>query len=151
MLAGDFVCPAFEGRRAHREWSSRREVAKPRGVAASLCRHLQRPDLAGKHLHSPAACQPLKSHNILHRQYDSHRVDQECGRLVRRATQYVVPRKRALLVHGTDTDSSSLEATREEMSAARLPLPYRDGCAHLLIPLNDCRRRECYLPWKCEV
>jgi NADH dehydrogenase (ubiquinone) 1 beta subcomplex subunit 7 len=37
------------------------------------------------------------------------------------------------------------------MSAARLPLPYRDSCAHLLIPLNRCRFEEYYLPWKCEV
>jgi len=37
------------------------------------------------------------------------------------------------------------------MSAARLPLPYRDSCAHLLIPLNRCRQEEFYLPWKCEV
>ncbi|KAJ4305850.1 hypothetical protein N0V90_001382 [Kalmusia sp. IMI 367209] len=42
------------------------------------------------------------------------------------------------------------EATREDMSAARLPLPYRDSCAHLLIPLNRCRFDEYYLPWKCE-
>jgi hypothetical protein len=37
------------------------------------------------------------------------------------------------------------------MSAAKLPLPYRDSCAHLLIPLNRCRVEEYYLPWKCEV
>lgn len=37
------------------------------------------------------------------------------------------------------------------MSAAKLPLPYRDSCAHLLIPLNRCRVDEYYLPWKCEV
>lgn len=37
------------------------------------------------------------------------------------------------------------------MSAARLPLQYRDSCAHLLIPLNRCRQQEYYLPWKCEV
>lgn len=43
------------------------------------------------------------------------------------------------------------EATREEMSAARLPLAYRDSCAHLLIPLNRCRHNEYYLPWRCEV
>ena len=42
-------------------------------------------------------------------------------------------------------------ATREEMSAARLPLAYRDSCAHLLIPLNQCRHKEYYLPWKCVV
>ncbi|KKY25121.1 putative nadh-ubiquinone oxidoreductase b18 [Phaeomoniella chlamydospora] len=41
-------------------------------------------------------------------------------------------------------------ATREEMSAAKLPLAYRDSCANLLIPLNKCRRESYYLPWKCE-
>ena len=45
----------------------------------------------------------------------------------------------------------SAAATREEMSAARLPIQYRDSCAHLLIPLNRCRYEEFYLPWKCEV
>lgn len=42
-------------------------------------------------------------------------------------------------------------ASHKEMSDARLPLAYRDSCAHLLIPLNKCRRDEYYLPWKCEV
>lgn len=42
-------------------------------------------------------------------------------------------------------------ATRQEMSEARLPMQYRDSCAHLLIPLNRCRQAEYYLPWKCEV
>jgi hypothetical protein len=42
-------------------------------------------------------------------------------------------------------------ATREEMAAAKLPLAYRDSCAHLLIPLNKCRRKTWYMPWKCEV
>ncbi|KAF2424890.1 hypothetical protein EJ08DRAFT_594762, partial [Tothia fuscella] len=41
-------------------------------------------------------------------------------------------------------------ATHEQMSAAKLPLAYRDTCAHLLIPLNRCRYEEYYLPWKCE-
>jgi NADH dehydrogenase (ubiquinone) 1 beta subcomplex subunit 7 len=43
------------------------------------------------------------------------------------------------------------EATREEMRDARLPLAYRDSCAHLLIPLNKCRRETWYAPWKCTV
>ncbi|KAI9878055.1 MAG: hypothetical protein M1830_002070 [Pleopsidium flavum] len=38
-------------------------------------------------------------------------------------------------------------ASREAMSEARLPIPYRDTCAHLLIPLNRCRFEEYYLPW----
>ena len=37
------------------------------------------------------------------------------------------------------------------MADARLPLAYRDSCAGLLIPLNKCRVKEFYLPWKCEV
>lgn len=45
----------------------------------------------------------------------------------------------------------NLEATRDEMRQAKLPLAYRDSCAHLLIPLNRCRYETYYLPWKCEV
>lgn len=37
------------------------------------------------------------------------------------------------------------------MSEAKLPLPYRDSCAHLLIPLNKCRHKTWYAPWKCVV
>ncbi|KAF2220439.1 putative NADH-ubiquinone oxidoreductase B18 subunit [Elsinoe ampelina] len=45
---------------------------------------------------------------------------------------------------------SSNPASNEEMSTAKLPLAYRDSCAHLLIPLNRCRYEQYYLPWKCE-
>ena len=41
-------------------------------------------------------------------------------------------------------------ATQKEMAEAKLPLGYRDYCAHLLIPLNKCRSETWYLPWKCE-
>jgi NADH dehydrogenase (ubiquinone) 1 beta subcomplex subunit 7 len=51
---------------------------------------------------------------------------------------------------GLSDAPQSQQATREEMSAAKLPLAYRDSCAHLLIPLNRCRYEEYYLPWKCE-
>ncbi|KAF1823776.1 putative NADH-ubiquinone oxidoreductase B18 subunit [Dissoconium aciculare CBS 342.82] len=44
----------------------------------------------------------------------------------------------------------SVPATREEMAAARLPLQYRDSCAHLLIPLNKCRFDNYYLNWRCQ-
>ena len=55
-------------------------------------------------------------------------------------------------VDGTLADCRlDIAATREQMSDAKLPLPYRDSCAHLLIPLNRCRYEEYYLPWKCEV
>lgn len=47
--------------------------------------------------------------------------------------------------------NTPIAATRQEMSDAKLPLAYRDSCAHLLIPLNKCRPANWYLPWKCEV
>ncbi|MQM08291.1 hypothetical protein Taro_041147 [Colocasia esculenta] len=46
--------------------------------------------------------------------------------------------------------SKPMIATQEEMVEARIPIPYRDQCAHLLIPLNKCRSAEFFLPWKCE-
>ncbi|MED6107557.1 hypothetical protein PIB30_015088 [Stylosanthes scabra] len=46
--------------------------------------------------------------------------------------------------------SKKMIATQEEMVEAKVPLAYRDQCAHLLIPLNKCRQAELYLPWKCE-
>jgi NADH dehydrogenase (ubiquinone) 1 beta subcomplex subunit 7 len=46
--------------------------------------------------------------------------------------------------------SSDMKATQEEMRAAKLPLHYRDFCAHLLIPLNECRAASYYMPWACK-
>jgi len=46
--------------------------------------------------------------------------------------------------------SKPMIASQEEMAEARVPIAYRDQCAHLLIPLNKCRAAELYLPWKCE-
>ncbi|CAI5740039.1 unnamed protein product [Hyaloperonospora brassicae] len=40
--------------------------------------------------------------------------------------------------------------TRQEMADAKVPLHYRDTCAGLLIPLNECRRETFFLPWKCQ-
>jgi hypothetical protein len=40
-------------------------------------------------------------------------------------------------------------ATPEEMKAARLDIAFRDYCAHMLIPLNACRRENWYMPFKC--
>jgi len=39
--------------------------------------------------------------------------------------------------------------TKEEMIRAGIPPHLRDNCAHLLIPLNKCRRETWYAPWKC--
>ncbi|KAK2978687.1 hypothetical protein RJ640_009898 [Escallonia rubra] len=46
--------------------------------------------------------------------------------------------------------SKTMIASQAEMVEARVPIAYRDQCAHLLIPLNKCRQAELYLPWKCE-
>lgn len=32
---------------------------------------------------------------------------------------------------------------------AKLAISDRDGCAKLLIPLNECRRGAKYVPWAC--
>lgn len=35
------------------------------------------------------------------------------------------------------------------MDEARVPHAWRDYCAHLLIPLNECRYNAWFAPWKC--
>jgi NADH dehydrogenase (ubiquinone) 1 beta subcomplex subunit 7 len=35
------------------------------------------------------------------------------------------------------------------MKQHKIPLGYRDRCARLLVPLNECRRQTAFLPWKC--
>merc|ERR1711896_122767 len=42
-----------------------------------------------------------------------------------------------------------MKVSQEEMMAENLDPAYRDYCAHLLIPLNQCRRATWYAPWKC--
>ncbi|WWD18028.1 hypothetical protein CI109_102475 [Kwoniella shandongensis] len=46
--------------------------------------------------------------------------------------------------------TSATTASQAEMEAARLPLGWRDQCSALLIPLNVCRHKTLYMPWKCE-
>jgi len=48
-----------------------------------------------------------------------------------------------------DAAPPPMVATQEEMQLAKLDIGYRDFCAHLLIPLNQCRRAALYVPWKC--
>ena len=50
----------------------------------------------------------------------------------------------------SSSSTAEMVATREEMKRAKLDIGYRDFCAHLLIPLNECRRKSMYIPWKCE-
>jgi NADH-ubiquinone oxidoreductase B18 subunit (NDUFB7) len=37
----------------------------------------------------------------------------------------------------------------DAIKKARVPLAMRDKCAHLLMPLNKCRREAFFAPWKC--
>lgn len=46
--------------------------------------------------------------------------------------------------------ATEMKASQQDMNKSRIPLEYRDYCAHLLIPLNKCRGETFYLPWKCE-
>jgi len=39
---------------------------------------------------------------------------------------------------------------QEELRKNKVFVGDRDYCAHLLIPLNKCRRKNLYLPWRCE-
>ena len=48
------------------------------------------------------------------------------------------------------TMGSTMHATQEQLRDAKVDLAYRDFCAHLLIPLNDCRKANYFLPWRCE-
>ncbi|CAG9947457.1 unnamed protein product [Clonostachys rosea f. rosea IK726] len=50
----------------------------------------------------------------------------------------------------SDTSSEPRAATREEMRDAKLPLAYRDSCAHLLIPLNNYEKCQ-YVEFKKRV
>ena len=51
---------------------------------------------------------------------------------------------------GSSRDNeSTMKVSKEEMKKAGIDLAYRDFCAHLLIPLNECRRKSFFLPWKC--
>ena len=44
---------------------------------------------------------------------------------------------------------AEMKVTHEEMKAARVPLLFRDYCAHILIPLNECRTKSWFMPWAC--
>merc|ERR1712166_675017 len=45
--------------------------------------------------------------------------------------------------------TKEMKVSMDEMMAERVDPAFRDYCAHMLIPLNQCRRKEWYLPWKC--
>jgi len=59
-------------------------------------------------------------------------------------------RKNTSIMGSSNNNESTMKATKEEMKKAGIDLAYRDFCAHLLIPLNECRRKSFFLPWKCK-
>ena len=48
------------------------------------------------------------------------------------------------------SQSAEMKATQQELRDAKIDLAYRDHCAHLLIPLNECRRKTFFMPYKCQ-
>ena len=53
-------------------------------------------------------------------------------------------------MHSVSEEPREMKVTKEEMDKHRLDHSFRDFCAHLLIPLNTCRRATLFVPWKCE-
>ena len=51
--------------------------------------------------------------------------------------------------HGHGDAGGASGATHEAMREAKLDLAFRDECAGLLIPLNECRRATWFAPWSC--
>jgi NADH dehydrogenase (ubiquinone) 1 beta subcomplex subunit 7 len=43
-----------------------------------------------------------------------------------------------------------MKITKEELAKAKVPLHLRDYCAHLVVPLLECQKKNYYLPWKCK-
>lgn len=43
-----------------------------------------------------------------------------------------------------------MKATQKEMMDARVPLRFRDFCAHLYMPLMKCRFETGNVPWRCK-
>lgn len=41
--------------------------------------------------------------------------------------------------------------SQDEMAQEKIPLAYRDYCAHLLPALNKCRIATLYAPWECKL
>ena len=51
--------------------------------------------------------------------------------------------------HHTPEAMPRKEQDLELLKEKRIPLNNRDTCAHLLVPLEDCRRASYFAPWKC--
>ena len=49
-------------------------------------------------------------------------------------------RRQAAKLPSLSLDPPPMQATQEQLQQHKIPLQYRDYCAHLLIPLNEVRR-----------
>jgi NADH dehydrogenase (ubiquinone) 1 beta subcomplex subunit 7 len=44
----------------------------------------------------------------------------------------------------------AMQVSDEECAKHMIPHFLRDNCAHLLIPLDKCRKQTGYMPWACK-
>jgi NADH dehydrogenase (ubiquinone) 1 beta subcomplex subunit 7 len=51
--------------------------------------------------------------------------------------------------HHNPAANPRADQDHEAMAKARVPLAFRDTCAHLLMPLNKCRRETWWSPNQC--
>mmetsp|Transcript_13396 Transcript_13396/g.26764 ORF Transcript_13396/g.26764 Transcript_13396/m.26764 type:complete len:92 (-) Transcript_13396:317-592(-) len=51
--------------------------------------------------------------------------------------------------HNPEADPRPHDQDLEALTKARIPLAFRDSCAHILLRLNKCRRETYYMPTKC--
>ena len=52
--------------------------------------------------------------------------------------------------HLINTNFAEMKCTTEQMQRAKIPIQFRDYCAHLLIRLNHCREKTYWMPFKCD-
>ncbi|GHP04347.1 hypothetical protein PPROV_000310100 [Pycnococcus provasolii] len=59
-------------------------------------------------------------------------------------------RRQAAKLPSLSLDPPPMQATQEQLQQHKIPLQYRDYCAHLLIPLNECRVKNFWWPGTCK-
>ena len=97
----------------------------------------------------------LRENDIFHRSFSSLGFGNLLSNpiatsFVRRALKRFFSRSSFRYINmGAASNDSSMKVSKEEMKRAGIDLAYRDFCAHLLIPLIECRRKSFFLPWKC--
>ncbi|TPX30380.1 hypothetical protein SeLEV6574_g08614 [Synchytrium endobioticum] len=52
--------------------------------------------------------------------------------------------------HGEAPTQPKMLMSQEDLAKHRIPIAWRDYCAHLLPDLYKCRHDHYYLPWACE-